>query len=111
MRFSVSAAWVEVGALLPPEQVIQVIEQSVIPSLEMLAQWEKEGRIQGGVFAAEREGVFLLEAASAEEVGALLTQLPFWGMVKWHVRPLQSTASVVERERALIARARGTAGG
>src|SRR6476469_2493215 len=108
MRFSVSATWVEVGALLPPEQVIQVIEQSVIPSLEMLAQWEGEGRIQGGVFAAERAGTFLLEAASAEEVGSLLTQLPFWGLVKWQVRPLQSMSSVVERERAIIARAHGT---
>jgi hypothetical protein len=93
---------VEVGALATPEQVVQFLEQAVIPSLEIFAQWEAEGKIAGGVFAGERETAFVLNAGSAEEVGQLLTSLPFWGMMKWQVRPLQSMRSTVERERKLL---------
>src|SRR5258707_1100500 len=83
MSYLVSGTWVEVGALATPEQVGQFLEQAVIPSLEMFARWEEEGRIAGGVFAGERETAFVLNAGSAEEVGQLLTSLPFWGMMKW----------------------------
>ena len=40
MRFLVTGEWVEVGALLPPEQTVGVLEDVVHPSLEMLAHWE-----------------------------------------------------------------------
>ena len=74
----------------------------VIPSLEMWGQWENEGIIKGGVFAGERAGAFVLEAASHEEVGERLSSLPFWGMIKWSVRPMQSARSAAERERKVI---------
>lgn len=111
MQFLVDGAWIELGAMLAPEQVAALLEQYVIPSLEMFVRWEEEGRIKGGVFAGERETTFVLEAASSEEVGQLLTSLPFWGMMKWHVRPLQSMRSCVERERAGLERLRAMAGG
>ena len=57
MQFLVKAEYVEVGALMPPEAVVSFVEQVVIPSVEMLAQWEQEGRIRaGGVFPGERAG-------------------------------------------------------
>lgn len=99
MLFLVSGEWVEVGALLPPEQVVQVLDQIVLPSLELLAEWEQQGRIHGGILVGERAGTFTLEAASHEEAGQLLSSLPFWGYVKWQVRPLQSVRSAAERER------------
>lgn len=102
MSYFVSGTWIEVGALVNPQQVAQFLEQAVIPSLEQFARWEEQGKITGGVFAGERETAFVLNAASAEEVGQLLTSLPFWGMMKWQVRPLQSMRSAVERERKLL---------
>jgi hypothetical protein len=36
--------------LLSPEQVSGIIDQTVGPSLETLAQWEEEGKIRGGIF-------------------------------------------------------------
>jgi hypothetical protein len=111
MLFHVSGTWVELGAALAAEHVVGLLDQAVIPSLEMFDQWEREGRIKGGVFPGERETAFILEAASCEEVGALLTSLPFWGMMKWQVRPLQSMRSAADRERALLERLRGMVGG
>jgi hypothetical protein len=62
--------------LLPPEQAAQMIEQAIVPSLEMWAKWEQEGVVKaGGVFAGERGGGFVLEAESAKEVGKLLNEL------------------------------------
>jgi hypothetical protein len=99
MLFLVSGEWVEPGALLPAEQLPPILEQVVLPSLEMLAGWEEQGKVHGGVFAGERAGAWVVEAASGEEIGQLLTSLPFWGLVKWQVRPLQSARSTAERDR------------
>ncbi|HZU07013.1 MAG TPA: muconolactone Delta-isomerase family protein [Chloroflexota bacterium] len=107
MRFLVTGEWVEVGALLSPEQTIGVLEDVVHPSLELLARWEQEGRIRGGIQTGQRAGSFIVDAASAEELGEMLASLPFWGMVKWQVVSLQSFQSTVERERGVALRARG----
>ena len=111
MLFLVNAEHVDAGPMMPPEEAIAYIEQVVIPSIEMLAQWEREGRVRaGGVFPGERVGAFVMEADSAEEVGRLLGSLPFWGQIKWEVRALQSLSSTVERERSIIAQTRGVLG-
>jgi hypothetical protein len=102
MQYLVTGEWVEVGALLPPDQVATIIENVVLPSFDVWMQWENEGVLQGGVFAGERAGAFILEAASHEEVGERLASLPFWGMVKWNVRPLQSVRSTADRERKVV---------
>ncbi len=105
MRFLVTAEYVEVGALLPPEAIGPLAQHVILPSLEMLAKWEQDGKIRGGVHAGERSGAFIVDAASNEEVGTLLASLPFWGLVKWDVTPLQSWASTVERDRGAFQRA------
>ena len=111
MLFLVKTEYVEPGPLLPPESVLSFVEQLVIPSVEMLAQWEQEGRIRaGGVFPGERAGVAVMEADSAEEVGQLLGSLPFWGQMKWEVRALQSLSSTVERERGILEQTRAALG-
>lgn len=111
MQFLVTGEWVEVGALLPPAQMVPIMDGLVLPSLEMFAQWEREGRIRGGILAGQRAGTFVLEAASAEEAGDLLSSLPFWGLVKWEVTVLQSFASAVARDRAATERMRPMMGG
>ena len=99
MRFLVTIDGSDIGAGMPPQQLVQVIDQMVIPSLEKLAQWEEEGRIHGGGYTAARGGVFMIDADSSEEVDQLLTSLPYWGLVKVDVKPLISTSSLLERGR------------
>jgi len=105
MRFFVTGDYIETGALLSPEQLAPLAQHAILPSLQMLAKWEQDGKIRGGVLAGERAGVFVVEAASHEELGALLASLPFWGLIKWHVTPLQSWASTIERDSAAMLRA------
>jgi len=109
MLFLVSGEWIEVSALVSPRDKLELIEQAVLPSLEIWAKWEEDGRIRGGVFAGERAGAFVLEADSSEEVGEILATMPFWGLIKWHVRPLQSVRSTIERERRILEQTRQVA--
>jgi muconolactone delta-isomerase len=104
MRFLVTIDGSELGAGMPPEQLGQVVEQMVVPSMEQLAQWEQEGRIHGGGYTAARGGVFIMEADSSEEVDQLVTSLPHWGLVKVDVKPLISTSAMLERAQAMSQR-------
>ena len=52
----------------------------------------------------------MLEADSHEEVGRLLTSLPFWIYIKWDVKPLQSARSAADRERGVLEQIRASAG-
>ncbi len=103
-RFIVNGSWVELGAMLQPPQIVELLEGAVLPSLDMLRAWEEEGRVSGGVFVGEREATFVLDADSAESASLMLSELPFWGMMKWNVRPIHSFGVAAERERAGMAR-------
>ncbi len=102
MQFLVIGEYIEHGAIVPPEQLAGLLESSILPSIEMLASWVEKGIAHGGIYAGERAGAFIVEAASAEELGGMLASLPFWGLVQWEVRPLQSAQSAVERERSVL---------
>ena len=101
MRFLVTIDGSDIGVGMPPERLVQVVDQMVVPSLEKLAQWEQERRIHGGGYTAARGGVFMIDADSSEEVDQLLTSLPYWGFVKVDVNPLISHSALLERPRAV----------
>jgi muconolactone delta-isomerase len=104
MRFLVTIDGSDIGVGMPPEQLAQQIDQMVIPSLEQLVQWDREGRIHGGGYTAARGAVFMIDADSSEEVDRLLTSLPYWGLVKLDVKPLIPTSAMLERGPAMIQR-------
>ena len=110
-RFIVNASWIELGAMLQPPQIVELLEGAVLPSLDMLQAWEEEGRVSGGVFVGEREATFVLDADSAESASMMLSELPFWGMMSWNVRPIHSFGVAVEREQAGMARLQEADGG
>jgi muconolactone delta-isomerase len=101
MRFLVTIDGSDLGVGMPPEQLGQVVDQMVVPSLEQLAQWEQEGRIHGGGYAAARVGVFMIDADSTEEVDQLVASLPYWPLVRVDVQPLISVSALRERGRAI----------
>lgn len=80
--------------VLPPQQSAEIIERQAIPGLEAVVKMENEKKIlAGGVPVGERRGVFIIEAASNEELGELLLSLPQWGITKVDVTPLESYES------------------
>ncbi len=107
MQYLVKGEFVEENiAGKPQSDAISWIETVIHPSLEMLDKAVKEKRITGGINAGVREGVFILEAPSNEEVGKFLRNLPFWGALKWSVTPLQTFQSAVAQDKAAFQQAR-----
>ena len=102
MLYLVTMETVELGPL-PPQQIAQLAEQLVIPSMEALAKLQVEKRIlAGGTFAGTRSGVAIIEAASNEELGRLLKGLPIWGLMKIDVTPLHSFEEEAAQARELV---------
>ena len=104
MRYLVTAEYVDPGPLLPPQQLAQLEEQLVIPSFEALAKLEDEKKVLGGgVLAGARGGAFILDVASHDEANRISQDLPFWGVVKWTLTPLQGFRERAAEERARVA--------
>lgn len=96
MKFLVIGKSIDYGGPVNPADLVMVSENLILPSLEMLRDWEDEKKVAGGLFAAQRAGVILVEASSAEELSVLLHTLPFWAQNTWEVIPLQTFKSGTE---------------
>jgi hypothetical protein len=89
-RYLVTAEYVDPGPLLPPQQLAQMIEKLVLPSFDALAKLEEQKKVLGGITAGARAGAFVVDAATNTELNQMLQELPFWGICKWTVTPLQT---------------------
>ncbi len=103
MKYLVSAS--EGPGFSSPEEMLQLLEDIVLPSFETLIRLEAENKIlAGGVPVGDRGFMFIVEAASHEEVDRILRSLPLWGMLKWDVIALQTFGGRVAHERELVQR-------
>lgn len=104
-RYLVTGEYVDPGPMLPPQQLVQLIEQTVLPSFEALAKLEEQKKILGGgIVAGARAGAFIVEVASNSELNRLLQELPFWGIVKWTATPLQTFRERASDEKNAVER-------
>ncbi len=86
-----------------PEDMIDLLEGMVLPSLEALKDFESENTIlAGGVPVSERAVVFIIEVSSNEELDQILRALPFWGILEWQATPLQSFEGRAFQERRML---------
>ena len=91
-----------------PEEALRLLENVVLPSLDALSRLQAEKRIlAGGLKVGERAFVFVAEAESNEKLDRMLREIPFWGMVKWEVTPLESFETRATEERAMTAQLKG----
>src|SRR4030067_2766562 len=105
MRYLVVGELVYPGPLLPPQQLAQLLEKAVLPSFEALAKLEEEKKVLGGgINVGGRAGAFILEAASPDAANRLLISLPFWGVVRWTLTPLQGFRERAADERQAMER-------
>ena len=87
---------------LSVEEMAQLLENVVIPSLDQLARLEKEGKVTGGLPVGQRAFVFIVEASSNEELDQMLRSLPIWGGMEWKVIPLQSFSGREGMEKNIL---------
>ncbi|MGA2462364.1 MAG: muconolactone Delta-isomerase family protein [Candidatus Bathyarchaeia archaeon] len=102
MSYLVTGEFIENS--VPPEAFPQVWETVIRPSLESLAKMGDDKKLTGGIFAGQRAGAFVIEVQSNEELDTTLGSLPFWGLIKWNVTPLQTIRGAIERDRKAVER-------
>ena len=112
MQYFVKAEFIEENnAGKPIQDVVALIDGMVTPSLEALEKAIQAKKVTGGLVAGAREGFFMMDASSHEEIAGFLRSLPFWVAMKWTVVPLQSPRSAIEQDRAFIQKAKAMLGG
>ncbi len=91
MRYLVTMKNVETAMPPSPDQIIPFMENMVIPNHEALTKLEAERKIlAAGCLVGKRANVFIVEAASNEELHQLLMSLPMFSMLEIDVTPLTS---------------------
>ncbi len=107
MLYFVKAEFVEENnAGKPMQEIMSFIEGTIAPSLEALEKAMQAKKVTGGLAAGGREGYFIMDAASHEEIGEFLRNLPFWAMMKWTVIPLLSPRSANEQDKTSMQKAK-----
>jgi muconolactone delta-isomerase len=77
-----------------------MMRQAVLPSHDVVKNLMSEGKIiAGGYAVGERAAAFIFEAESNAELDALLQGLPYWGLIKIKVTPLEDVGGRQERDR------------
>ena len=103
MKFLVIGKGIDYGGPIDPAQFAMFSENVILPSIETLKDWEEKKVIVVGLFAGQRAGVMIIEAASGEELSRWMQRLPFWAQNTWEVIPLQTFQSGVEDLKGQIA--------
>ena len=99
MQYLVSGEFIDPGPLLPPDQLAGMLRQVVVPSHDVLTNLKSEGKLLAGGYAVgERAGAFIFDVDSNEELDSLLQGLPYWGLVRMKVTPLETIEGRSERD-------------
>jgi muconolactone delta-isomerase len=103
MQYRVTEELINPGPQLPPDQLVGIMRQWVLPSMDTLINLKSEGKIIGGrLRVGERALVLIFEAESNEELDTILQRLPVWGLAKWKVTPLETLEGRTARDRQFI---------
>src|ERR687886_2148882 len=90
VQYLVTQEFVDPGPLLPLDRWLGMMRSAVLPGHEALINLKSEGKvIAGGFPVGERAIAFIVEADSSKELDSLLLEIPFWGITKTKVTPLQ----------------------
>jgi muconolactone delta-isomerase len=90
-------------ALTVPEDMIEIMEDYILPGFEALKKLQLENKIlAGGVPVSERAVAFIIDAASNEELDQIMRALPLWSVLEWQVTPLQSFEGRAFHDRRML---------
>lgn len=86
-----------------PSEVLEVLENGIIPTFEALAELKAKKKILAiGLPAGSRTFYMFVEAANHDEVDRMLRDLPAWGVFSWKVVPMQTLEGRTAIEREIV---------
>ena len=91
MKYLVTMELIGSPPMASPQELVQWLEQMIIPTEEAMIKLEADKKIlAGGDLTGRRGMVLIVEAASNEELSRLLSGIPEWPLLKVDVTPLDS---------------------
>jgi muconolactone D-isomerase len=91
------------GPPTSPQDMVQHLEQRIIPTHEALMKLQAQKIIlAGGDMSGRRGTAFIVNTASNEELTKLLMSLPMWALMKVEVTPLENFEERQARHREFL---------
>lgn len=84
------------------EDTVDLLEQIVIPTFEVLKELEDDGTIVGGIPVGDRAIAFIAEAESNDDLDRMIRSLPVWPLMDWEVTPLQDVEARAAIEQEIL---------
>jgi muconolactone delta-isomerase len=104
MLFLVQFEYVEPGPTYSPRQVTNMVENTILPSIEAVVRYEEEGKIRAaGIVAGSKASAMIVDVSDNDELSTVVQSLPFWSIMRVRVTPLQAFSSRLEQERNAVA--------
>ncbi len=101
MKYLVTAT--EGPAFASPAETAYLLKKIILPGFDAVMKLESEKKIlAGGLPVGDRALVFIIEAASHEELDKLLRGLPFWPVLEWDVTALQTFEGRAAQDRQFV---------
>ncbi|MGI9121921.1 MAG: muconolactone Delta-isomerase family protein, partial [Rubrobacter sp.] len=98
-QYLVNMDLVKTDPLLPLDQLAELVQDTLLPSIEVLIALRSRGKIvAGGYPMGHRAIVFVMEAESEEDLYRTLEDLPLWDEVNTKVTPLQRFEELQDRK-------------
>ena len=96
MLYLIKAQAIENAVAGPPEQVIPLVENVIIPSFKMLVEGERGKKFMGGAIAGRRGWAVIADFPGHEDMNRWVMGMPFWNMQNTEVLPLVSFQSQLD---------------
>ncbi len=100
MKYLITAT--EGPGFFASDEMAELLENMILPSLQELVDMEEEGEIIGGLPVGDRAFVFIVDSDSHDDLDRMLRSLPLWGLLEWEVTPLQDFDLRAAQEREIL---------
>jgi muconolactone delta-isomerase len=103
MLYLAQFEYIEPGPTYSPKQVINLVENTIVPSLDLVVRYEQEGKVKAaGVVAGSKGSAMILDVKDHSELSSVLQSLPFWSVMRVTVTALQPFGERLEQEKGAV---------
>jgi hypothetical protein len=102
MEFLVLMTLSERGMGKTDEENKEILENKILPSIDMLISMEEEGMLSGGFFGGQRSAAFVMSVEDEETLDDTVSQLPCSDIFDIETVPMESLKQARERDLEVL---------
>ncbi len=84
------------------EENKEILENKILPSIDMLISMEEEGMLSGGFFGGQRSAAFVMSVEDEETLDDTVSQLPCSDIFDIETVPMESLKQARERDLEVL---------